>query len=253
MSRLYSSLLLRGVLLLLAGVLMLAGCSTVAFQQTGRTPAQTQASPAAGAQTGTKGTLAGDKTDRPTSEPYTGDLSIFEDAQREEKLQIGRVLDVLGIRDGASVADIGAGSGWFTVRASRRVGSTGTIYAVEINPDYIKHIEARAVSENLPNIRAVLGKEDDPMLPEKSVDAVLLLKTYHEIAQPVRLLSRLRGSLRAGARVGVIDRNGKGEDHGLDRETVVKEAARAGFALIEEHDFVKGDGMDYFLVFQVQQ
>lgn len=249
MSRLFSSFLLRSALLM-ASVSTLAGCSAVAFQKT--KPAQTQASPAASVQPGQR-TPEGEKIDRTASEPYTGDLSIFEDSQREEKLQIGRVMDVLGIKEGTSVADIGAGSGWFTVRAARRAGSKGTIYAVEINQDYIKHIEARAASENLPNIRTVLGKEDDPALPEKSVDAVLILKTYHEIAQPVRLLTHLRRSLRDGARVGIIDRNGKGDDHGIDRDTVVKEAARAGFALVEEHDFVKGDGMDYFLVFRVQK
>ena len=250
MSRFYSSFVLRSVLSLVC-VSLLAGCSTVAFQQPGRAPAQSRPSPAASAPTSTKSAPEGERIDRATSEPYTGDLSIFEDAQRDEKLQIERVLDVLGIREGAGVADIGAGSGWFTVRAARRAGSSGTVYAVEINQDYIKHIETRAAAENLTNIRTVLGTEDDPVLPEKSVDAALMLKTYHEIAQPVRLLTRLRRALREGARVGIIDRNGKGADHGLDRDTVVKEAARAGFALVEEHDFVKGDGMDYFLIFQV--
>ena len=95
-------------------------------------------------------------------------------------------MDVLGIKEGSSVADIGAGSGWFTVRAARRVGNNGAVYAVEINSEYLKHIEDRAKRENLPNIRTILGKEDDPLLSANSVDAVLLLKTYHEVAQPVR-------------------------------------------------------------------
>src|SRR5437867_3954375 len=70
---------------------------------------------------------------RPTSKPYTGDLSIFEDPRRDENLQINRVMDLLKIKEGSSVADIGAGSGWFTVRAARRVGAKGAVYAVEIN------------------------------------------------------------------------------------------------------------------------
>ncbi|HEX8853527.1 MAG TPA: methyltransferase domain-containing protein, partial [Pyrinomonadaceae bacterium] len=123
--------------------------------------------------------------------------------------------------------------------------------AVDINADYLKHIEERAAAAKLSNIRTVLGKEDDPLLPEKAVDAVLLLKTYHEIAQPVRLLARLRRSLREGALVGIIDRNGQGDDHGVERATVIAEAAQAGFSLVEEHDFVKPDRMDYFLVFRV--
>lgn len=75
---------------------------------------------------------------RPTSEPYKGDLSIFENADRAEKLQIERVMDLLGIKAGSRVADIGAGSGWFAVRAARRVGKDGLVYAVEINRDYLR-------------------------------------------------------------------------------------------------------------------
>src|SRR5258708_29461807 len=72
---------------------------------------------------------------RKTSEPYTGDLSIFDSPGREERLHIDRVMDILGVAPGKTVADIGAGSGWFTVRAARRVGGSGMIYAVDIKPE----------------------------------------------------------------------------------------------------------------------
>lgn len=193
-----------------------------------------------------------DKLDRPTSEPYTGSLSIFEDEKREEKLQINRVMDILEIKEGARVADIGAGSGWFTVRAARRVGARGEVYAVEINDEYLKHIAGRAAKEQLSNIRTVRGREDDPLLPKSSVDAVLVLKTYHEISEPIRLMRNLRRSLNPGALVGIIDRNGSGDDHGLDDRKVIREMARAGFALVAQYDFVKPDAMDYFLVFRAQ-
>lgn len=184
----------------------------------------------------------------PTSEPYTGDLSIFEDPQRERKLQINRVMDLLQIKENSTVADIGAGSGWFTTRAARRVGANGKVFAVEVNQDYIKHINERAVKEKLANIQTVLGKEDDPLLPANALDAVLILKTYHEIAQPVRLLQHLHESMKTGSLLGIIDRNGKGDDHGLNKDVVIDEAKRAGFSLVEQYDFVKADGMDYFLV-----
>jgi hypothetical protein len=76
-----------------------------------------------------------------------------------------------------------------------------------------------------------------------------LLKTYHEVAQPVALLRNLRPALRSGAKVGVIDRNGNGEDHGVEREVVIREAKEAGYKLVDQYDFVKPDKMDYFLVF----
>lgn len=186
---------------------------------------------------------------RKTSTPYTGDLSIFESPGRDERLQINRVMDKLGIEPGKSVADIGAGSGWFTVRAARRVTGTGTVYAVDINPEAIQYIDQRAEKEQLHNIKTILSQPDNPQLPANSVDAVVLLKTYHEVAHPVLLLSNIRPCLRPGAKIGIIDRNGNGENHGIDRDVVVREASQAGYELRDSQDFVKGDGMDYFLIF----
>jgi len=185
---------------------------------------------------------------RKTSKPYTGDLSIFDSAGRDKRLQIDRVMDILGITQGKTVADIGAGSGWFTVRAARRVGEGGNVLAVDINPQSTRYVSDRAQKEHLRNVKTILGKEDDPLLPAGAVDSVLLLKTYHEVAQPVALLRNLRASLRRGAKVGIIDRNGNGEDHGVGKDVVIHEAAEAGYRLLDQYDFVKGDKMDYFLV-----
>jgi len=190
---------------------------------------------------------------RPKSEPYTGDLSIFEDENRAKNLQIDRVMDVLKITEGKNVADIGAGSGWFTTRAAKRVGDKGKVFAVEINREYIKYINERAKKENLTNIQTVLGTEDNPNLEKNSVDAVLILKTYHEIAEPIKVLKNLRASLKPNALVGIIDKNGNGDDHGINKEIITAEAKRAGFVRIDEYDFVKTDGMDYFLVFRSEK
>ena len=190
---------------------------------------------------------------RKTSEPYTGDLSVFDSPGREDRLQINRVMDILGIAAGHAVADIGAGSGWFTVRAARRVGGSGLVYAVDINPEAIRYVGERARKEQLQNVKTILSNADNPGLPANSVDAVLLLKTYHEVAQPVALLQNLRAALRPGAKVGVIDRNGNGENHGVGRDVVIREAKEAGYKLVEQYDFVKGDKMDYFLVFLEQE
>jgi SAM-dependent methyltransferase len=189
---------------------------------------------------------------RKTSTPYTGDLSIFETPGRDERLQINRVMDMLGVGPGKNVADIGAGSGWFTVRAARRVTGTGAVYAVDISPEAIHYIDQRARKEQLQNVKTILSRPDDPQLPADSIDAVLLLKTYHEVAHPVVLLKNLRASLKPGARIGVIDRNGDGENHGVSKDVVVREAAQAGYELRDSQYFVKADGMDYFLIFSAK-
>jgi SAM-dependent methyltransferase len=189
------------------------------------------------------------QANRPTSAPYAGDLSIFEYPDRDKKLHVDRVMDLLGVLPGKVVADIGAGSGWFTVRAAARVGPSGMVYAEDINPKSIEYITQRAAREKLNNVRPVLGIVADTKLPRNAMDAVLILKTYHEFAQPVLLMEKLRLSLKSGAKVGIIDRNGDGTDHGVLPDVVEREMEQAGFRRIAKYDFTKSDGQDYFLIF----
>jgi predicted methyltransferase len=214
---------------LAAGVLLWVSCAGFAFAQAA-TPAQTQ-------------------PPRATSRPYTGDLSVFDYPDRDKKLQIDRVMDLLGITAGKNVGDLGAGSGWFTVIASRRVGPTGAVIAEDINPLAIEYIGKRVKKDSIENVRTVLGTPDDPGFPPESLDAVLMLKVYHEIAHPVTAMQKLKASLHPGAKVGIIDKNGNGTDHGVNQSVVVKEMGEAGYGLVGTYDFTKADGEDYFLIF----
>lgn len=189
---------------------------------------------------------------RPTSTPYAGDLSIFEYPDRDQRLHVDRVMDLLEIAPGKSVADVGAGSGWFTVRAAARVGSTGAVYAEDINPRAIEYITKRAADQKLDNIHPILGSVDDTKLPAASVDAVLILKTYHEFAHPIPLMTKLKLALKQGAKVGIIDRNGDGTNHGIMPEVVEREMAKAGFKRVGKYDFTKDDGQDFFLIFSAK-
>lgn len=216
----------RAVVALLLSVSL---CTSIAFSQAAT--AQTQTAP------------------RETSKPYSGNLSIFEYPDRDKKLQIDRVMDLLGIMAGKNVGDIGAGSGWFTVRASKRVGAAGVVLAEDINPQAIEYIGKRVLKENLTNIKTVLGRPDDPLLPGGSVDAVLLLKVYHEIAHPVDFMKKLRPALREGGKIGIIDKNGNGANHGINHDVVEREMGEAGFKLVSTYDFTKADGQDYFMIF----
>jgi hypothetical protein len=127
------------------------------------------------------------------------------------------------------------------------------VLAEDINPLAIESIGKRATKENLPNIRTVLGRPDDPMLPPESVDAVLLLKVYHEIAHPVDFMKKLAPALRSGAKLGIIDKNGDGSNHGVGHEVVEREMAQAGFRLSATYDFTKADGQDYFMIFEANR
>lgn len=186
----------------------------------------------------------------PTSTPYAGDLSIFEEPGRDKRLQIDRVMDLLNLKAGSTVADIGAGGGWFSVRAARRVAPNGRVIAEEINAKAIASIQQRAQREHLGDIETLLGTPDDARLVPDSLDAALMLKVYHEIAHPALVLANLRAALKPGARFGIIDRNGNGADHGLNEPVVRAEVERAGFRQVARYDFTKADGQDYFLIFE---
>ncbi|REJ78836.1 MAG: class I SAM-dependent methyltransferase [Acidobacteria bacterium] len=189
-----------------------------------------------------------DSIDRETSDPYTGNLERFDRDDRAEKLQVQKVMDLLGIKEGSRVADIGAGSGWFTMIAADRVGADGRVFAVDISEESVKFINEKISREKRTNVETVLSKPEDPLLEASSIDAVLILNTYHEIAEPITFLRNLRKALKSKALVGIIERDGSGGNHGIDVEVVKREAARAGFETKEVHDFVKADKMDYFLI-----
>jgi ubiquinone/menaquinone biosynthesis C-methylase UbiE len=212
---------------------LLAAVFAVVMVSAPTLPAQTPAPPA-----------------HPTSTPYAGDLSIFEQPGRDQRLQIDRVMDLLQLKPGSTVADIGAGSGWFSVRAARRVAPQGRVIAEDINPKAVAYIQQRAQREHLANIVPLLGTPDDPKLAPDSLDAALMLKVYHEIAHPLLVLANLRAALEPGARFGIIDRNGNGADHGLKESIVRAEVESAGFRQVARYDFTKADGQDYFLIFE---
>lgn len=186
----------------------------------------------------------------PTSAPYTGDLSVFDDPARDRKLQVNRVMDTLQLHPGSVVADIGAGGGWFSVRAARRVGPTGKVIAEDINPHAIDTIRDRAKAQHLDNVEPLLGTPDDPRLPPASLDAALMLRVYHEVAHPPLLLANLRTALKPTGRFAVIDHPGNGADHGINADTVKAEVERNGFHLVGQYDFTKGDQNDYMLLFE---
>jgi hypothetical protein len=123
------------------------------------------------------------------------------------------------------------------------------VLAEDINPAAIEYIGRRVTKENIANVRTVLGQPDDPMLPAGSVDAVLLLKVYHEVAHPVEFMKRLRPALREGAMVGIIDKNGNSANHGVNHDIVEREMNEAGYRLSATYDFTKADGEDYFMIF----
>lgn len=114
-------------------------------------------------------------------------------------------LDALALEPGMAVADIGAGSGYMTVRLSRRVGASGRVFAEDIQPQMIDLLQRRLTRERLTNVTPVLGTVDDPKLPPNSIDLALLVDVYHEFSAPEKMLAGLRAALKSGGRLVLLE------------------------------------------------
>jgi predicted methyltransferase len=174
---------------------------------------------------------------------------VFDDPKRDEWQKPHEVIRALGLESGALVADIGAGTGYFSARLAKML-PRGTVYAVDVEPDMVKHLGERAKRERLSNLRPIAAAADDARLPAP-VDLALVVDTYHHIEDRSRYFRRLARSLKAGGRLAVIDfrldsPEGPPKSARIAPERVKQELAAAGYALREEHGFLP---YQYFLVF----
>lgn len=174
---------------------------------------------------------------------------VFDDPKRDAWQKPDALIGALGLTPGTCVADLGAGTGYLTRRLSAAVGPTGTVLAVEVEPNLVAHLRARAEKEGTANVVPILGSLDNPRLPTGAVDVLLIVDTYHHIDGRVAYMRARRAALRPGGRVVVVDWEkrplpvGPEMDHKLAREQVVDEMQRAGYRLVEqpsvlEHQYV---------------
>jgi SAM-dependent methyltransferase len=149
---------------------------------------------------------------------------------RDQAGEAERVMDLLGVKPGLTVADIGAGSGYYTVRLARRVAPTGHVYAEDVVPGYLERLAQRVRSEGLTGTITLLrGDPHDPRLPALSIDRALLVHMYHEVQQPYGLLWNLRPALKPGAKVAIIDARKQTAAHGTPPDLLRCELAAVGY------------------------
>jgi SAM-dependent methyltransferase len=159
----------------------------------------------------------------------------------------GEIARILELRGGKTVGDIGAGSGYHTVRLSRLVGPTGSVIAEDVTRDYLLGLGKRIEQLKLTNVKLALGEPHDPRLPASSLDAAILVHMYHEIAQPYAFLYNLAPALKPTARVGIVDQERPTAEHGTPIELLRCELAAVGYHEMSTHQLA-GDG-GYLAVF----
>jgi ubiquinone/menaquinone biosynthesis C-methylase UbiE len=181
------------------------------------------------------------------------DLGLLEAPDRDLWQRPDQIMDALGIADASVVADVGAGSGWFTVRLARRVGPNGIVYAQDVQQEMLAAITRRVQREGLTNVRPVLGHDSDPRLPRGKLDAILMVGVYNEIDDRVTMLKNLGAALKPQGRLGVIEfrLNGAGGpgpalDERVDPHLIVQDAGNAGLRLVSDESALP---YQYLLIF----
>jgi len=134
-----------------------------------------------------------------------GGADWLERSERETEEQPDKALDALGLKPGMTVADIGAGTGYMSLRMAKRVGPTGKVYANDLQPEMLRMLRENAAQAHLTNVETVLGTESDPRLPKSQMDLVLLVDVYHEFSQPQQMLRKIREALKLDGRLVLLE------------------------------------------------
>ena len=171
------------------------------------------------------------KADRPVAPAGATEFSTEE--ARDDRNEANVVMELAQVRPGMTVADIGAGEGYYTVRLAERVGSEGRVLAQDIDADAMTRLANRIERERLDNAYTQIGAPDDPRLPKNSFDRIFLVHMYHEVEEPYAFLWRLRPALREGGQVIVVDVDRPTDRHGIYPQLLFCEFEQVGFKLVK--------------------
>jgi len=180
--------------------------------------------------------------------PIIGDTFSTEDA-RDRLGEAEEVMQLAAVRPGMSVADVGAGEGYYTVRLARVVGSRGRVLAEDIMPEVTDQLTDRVQRERLDNVAIRLGTPDDPKLPEQSFDRVFLVHMYHEVASPYAFLWHMREGLKPDGLIVVVDANRPVAHHGMPPEQLKCELAALNLKPVKFTMLTGGEA--YFMAFRI--
>lgn len=162
-----------------------------------------------------------------------GSNAFSTEQTRDDRGEAESVMDQAAISEGMTVADIGAGEGYYTVRLAARVGDQGRVLAQDIDDGALRRLGGRVERERLDNVSVITGGVDDPNLPENSFDRIFMVHMYHEITEPYAFIWRMRPALREGGQVIVVDVDRPTDQHGINPQLLFCEFERVGYRLVE--------------------
>lgn len=176
----------------------------------------------------------------------------YEGLNRDDWQQPQKVIAALEIPPGATVADVGAGSGYFTFKLAEAVGPIGKVYAVDIDPDMVDLIGRTAKEKAVANVEPILAKPKDSLLPENSIDLIFTSNTYHHIENRVAYFAALRQKLRPGGKLAIVELDGRSWienffGHSTPSDSIQQEMEQAGYALKQKFDFLDRQSFQIFV------
>jgi predicted methyltransferase len=194
--------------------------------------------------------------------PLLAQTRQTEEARREERQKVDQILGAMGVRSGATVADVGAGDGFFTSRLARAVGPEGRVFAVDIDEGALTRLRKRLEDEGIRNVFVVKGTATDPRLPERTLDAALIVNAYHEMTEHQSMLAALRSALKTDGRLVIVEpisdarrsrpRAEQTKEHEIAPEFVLGDARSAGFRIVGMQDpfTSRGRNLEWLLALQ---
>jgi arsenite methyltransferase len=179
-------------------------------------------------------------------------IAMLENPQRDKEQKPDEVIAALDLKPGETLADIGAGSGYFSFRFARKVGDTGRVYAVDINSDMILHMNRYIRDKKVKNVTTILSAPDDPLLQDASINRFFICNTWHHVQNRPQYMALMKKMLKPGGQIIIVDYKKKQLPVGpppemkMAKKEVIAEMESGGFKLAKEHDFLP---YQYFLVF----
>ena len=191
---------------------------------------------------------------RPAAVVGPGNADHLERPGRDEEQKPDEIIRMMALEDGDVVADLGAGTGYFTRRLAKAVAPSGIVYAVDIQPEMLSRLRENNEKAGARNVVVILGETDDPRLPRESLDWILLVNTYHELQHPKVSLAKMREALKPAGRVALVESRLEGDsashvpkEHRMSKKQVLAEWEPAGFRLVAFHEFLP---TQHFFVFE---
>ncbi len=183
--------------------------------------------------------------------------NMFNKKASDPKNKPDQILETLALQPGQTIADIGSGGGYFSLRFADAVGRQGKVYAIDTNPEFLEFISSIAKEKGLDTVETIIATENNLSLPERSLDLIFIRNVYHHLSNRVKYFKNLAGALKPEGKVIIIDYTGSGFfsfhrmfGHCTPKETIVEEMEKARYELVQEYDILQEQ---YFLIFTLKK